>query len=116
MLINVHSLTDQYHSTVIMMRDQYQHWLEALVEDAQRVGALRADIPARYQTLAILNLLNWTIFWYDPHGPISPEQLASWLRDIAFNGVGTGDRGPTDGQPPRSATTASMSSQTTGVH
>ena len=42
-----------------------------------------ADDPgkARAQTMLLFGMINWTGNWYDPKGPISPDQIA----DMAFS-------------------------------
>jgi hypothetical protein len=35
----------------------------------------------------ILNLLNWTIFWYRTNGELSPENLAELFEIVYLDGV-----------------------------
>jgi hypothetical protein len=35
----------------------------------------------------MLNLLNWTIFWYSPDGELTPDQLAEQFRRIFLFGA-----------------------------
>ena len=51
-------------------------------------GRLRTDIDVKYLALSLLNLLNWTIFWYQPGGSLEPEQLADILATIFIEGAG----------------------------
>ena len=55
--------------------------------DAQRAGRLRADVPAKYLCLSLLDQLNWAIFWFKREGELSAEALADLLATIYMNGV-----------------------------
>ena len=48
---------------------------------------VRRDIPGKYLALALLNLLNWTIFWYRPEGELSPDELAVMLSMVFVEGA-----------------------------
>jgi hypothetical protein len=71
------------------MRDEYESTLKGLIEEAQEAGDLRSDVDAKYLTLALLSVINWTIFWLRPNGRLTPEQLADLLSDIYLQGAGT---------------------------
>jgi hypothetical protein len=45
------------------------------------------DMPPAYLTLALLNLLNWTIFWYDRDGELDIRSVADLLAGVFLNGV-----------------------------
>jgi hypothetical protein len=59
------------------------------VSKAQRAGALRRDVTAKHLTLGLLNLLNWSMAWWDPEGELSPGDLADVLSDLYLNGAGS---------------------------
>jgi hypothetical protein len=48
---------------------------------------VRTDIKARYLTLALLDLLNWAIFWYQRGGRLSTAELGELLAEIYVDGV-----------------------------
>jgi AcrR family transcriptional regulator len=87
MLIELRSLSAERQEKVRERRDAYQELLRAAIRDDQAEGRLRADFPAGYLTLSLLNLLNWTIFWYDPRGPRSAAELASMMSTIFTDGT-----------------------------
>lgn len=68
-------------------RDAYQAILRDVISEDQKAGRLRDDIGAGYLTLSLLNLLNWTIFWFDPAGSCSPEELAATMWTIFRDGA-----------------------------
>lgn len=58
-----------------------------LIEDAARAGAVRSDLDLRTTRLLLLGAMNWSIEWYDPIGPVSPEALAAQLTTIVMDGL-----------------------------
>jgi hypothetical protein len=87
MLTELRVLSPDALQDVIALRSQYEQLLrEAIIED-QEAGRLRNDIDAKYLTLALLNLLNWTIFWHNPTGELSIEQLSDTQAAIFFEGA-----------------------------
>ncbi|HZU18788.1 MAG TPA: TetR/AcrR family transcriptional regulator [Candidatus Dormibacteraeota bacterium] len=94
MLIELRSLTGERRSEVIRLRDRYEALVGEVIAEGQREGVFRADIEPRYLTLSLLNLLNWTIFWFDPERPLSPEALSQILSTIYIEGVNSLARRP----------------------
>ncbi|HTE61164.1 MAG TPA: TetR/AcrR family transcriptional regulator [Solirubrobacteraceae bacterium] len=87
MLIELRALPVERRTSVIERRDQYQHLLHELIESEQKAGRIRADIETKYLTLSLLNLLNWTIFWFDPEGDMAPQELGRTLATIFVEGA-----------------------------
>jgi len=87
MLIEMRSLSAGRQAEVLAKRDAYEQYVESVIHEDQRAGRLRDDIATRYLTLALLNLLNWTIFWYTPDGDQSPTQIAAVLRSVFIDGA-----------------------------
>jgi TetR/AcrR family transcriptional regulator, cholesterol catabolism regulator len=87
MLIELRSLTSAHRDRVMVERDGYESVLRQLVAEAQAAGVVRAGSVDLY-TLALLNLLNWTIFWYHPSGPRSPEEIGEFLASVFLDGAG----------------------------
>jgi len=61
-----------------------------ILSEAQDSGVLQKGLSAKELELALLNLLNWTIFWYNPNGELSPENLAELFEKIYLGGVAKG--------------------------
>lgn len=87
MLTELRALSGQRRASVIALRDGYEGMLGAIVTECQAAGVLRRDCDARLMVLALLNLLNWTIFWYRLDGPVPPIQVAELLETIYLTGV-----------------------------
>ncbi|WP_027947854.1 TetR/AcrR family transcriptional regulator [Litchfieldella anticariensis] len=62
---------------LIHLRDAYEALWQGVIADALEVGLIRGDkaLVSRF----VLGALNWTVRWYDPAGPRSPEELAREL-------------------------------------
>jgi hypothetical protein len=87
MLLELRLLSPRRRIPILALRDEYETFIRELIEAAQGKGYLRRDIDARMLTLALLNLLNWTIFWYRPGGRLSPEKIGEALQAVFLEGV-----------------------------
>lgn len=62
---------------LIDLRDAYENMWQGVIGDALEAGMIHGDkiLVSRF----VLGALNWTVRWYDPAGPRSPEALAREL-------------------------------------
>jgi AcrR family transcriptional regulator len=88
MLSELRSLSQPRRQQIIKARDAYEARVRGVIVREQAENRLRSDINPKYLTFALLNLLNWTIFWYQPEGALEPEQLGSLLASIFIEGAG----------------------------
>jgi AcrR family transcriptional regulator len=87
MLSELKGLTREHRTEVVQLRDAYEALIrDAIVQDQER-GALRSDISAKYLTLSLLNVLNWTIFWWNPDGDLNASDLGVLLAAIYLDGA-----------------------------
>jgi TetR/AcrR family transcriptional regulator, cholesterol catabolism regulator len=87
MLAEMRGLSDSHRKKIIKLRDAYERVLyEAIVED-RAAGRIRGDIDAKYLTLGLLNLMNWTVFWFKPDDDKSPEDLAEVFTTLFLEGA-----------------------------
>ncbi len=87
MLTELRSMNPERRAEVLARRDVYDKTILAVLEGEQKDGRLRSDLSAHMLKMALLNLLNWTIFWYRPDGEQTITELASTLHDIFVNGT-----------------------------
>jgi AcrR family transcriptional regulator len=87
MLLELHGLSPERRGRVIQMRDDYEEILRGVTARCQTSGALRGDMDPKLLTLALLNLLNWTIFWFKPGGEYTPELVADVLYRLYVQGA-----------------------------
>jgi len=87
MLFELRSLGRERYKEVVRRRTEYEKLVGTVIRDGQNAGLVRTDISARHLTLALLNLLNWSIFWYKPGGEISLSELTDLLTAVFLTGV-----------------------------
>jgi len=87
MLVELKSLTGERYDEVQQARDRYEDLVANSLQAAQEAGELRNDISAKHLTLGLLNLLNWNMAWYKPHGDLTPDQLADILSLLFLEGA-----------------------------
>ena len=87
MLTELRSMSMDRRSDVLERRDRYEQTILDAIGDEQDAGRLRADLNKNLLMLSLLNLLNWTIFWYRPDGDQTIPELASSLHDVFVNGT-----------------------------
>lgn len=90
MLSELRSLSEPRRQQIVKARDAYEARVRGVIVTEQAEKRLRSDVNPKYLTLALLNLLNWTIFWYQPGGALGPEQLGRLLASIFIEGAGAG--------------------------
>ncbi|MCW2496856.1 TetR/AcrR family transcriptional regulator [Jatrophihabitans sp.] len=91
MLTEIRSLSPQRQAEVIGRRDKNVAIVQELVAKAQRAGQVRKDIDAKYLTLALFNLLNWSIFWFNPEGELDHTAIGNLLWTVFSDGAAKGD-------------------------
>jgi predicted methyltransferase MtxX (methanogen marker protein 4) len=69
------------------MRDRYEAMVRGTIAQGQAAGVLTEAFSAHELTLSLLNLLNWTIFWYSPEGVDSAERIDELFRSVFLEGV-----------------------------
>jgi TetR/AcrR family transcriptional regulator, cholesterol catabolism regulator len=76
MLTELRSLTADNYDRVLGLRDAYSAILRDAIKACQTDGLLSTGVDSHLLTLLLLNLLNWTIFWYQPSGEHTPSEIA----------------------------------------
>jgi TetR/AcrR family transcriptional regulator, cholesterol catabolism regulator len=69
------------------LRDRYERTWRSMIEDGIGEGRLRGDLDARFAALALLSAANWSYQWYDPHGPLSSDDVADRFTELALSGM-----------------------------
>lgn len=87
MLVELRELSGERRLEVLKLRDRYETFIREMIQEGQEAGVLRREPEAKYQGLALLNLLNWTIFWFRPGGELTPDQLAAILTSLFLQGA-----------------------------
>lgn len=87
MLLELGALSADRRDEVVGKRDLYESMLRDAIVADQEAGRLRSDVDPRLLTLALLNMLNWTIFWFDPAGELDVGQLSELLATLFLDGA-----------------------------
>jgi AcrR family transcriptional regulator len=87
MLTEIRALSDSRRAKVVALRDENVQMVREVIIKAQGAKQIRDDLAAKYLTLSLFNLLNWSIFWYSPEDELTPEQLGDILWSIYSGGV-----------------------------
>lgn len=86
MLFELRSLPEAQRAEVIELRDRNESLMQNSIAVARDAGAFRLDHTLRFQTLTMLNLLNWPLIWYRPDGAMTPAQIGRQLADVYLDG------------------------------
>lgn len=86
MLTQMESLSAPNYQDVVAQRDAYSEIVRGLIHACQLEGTVKPSIDPRVLTLLLLNMLNWTIFWYRPDGEQTPSQIADAIIDTFLDG------------------------------
>jgi AcrR family transcriptional regulator len=87
MLVELRVLSPERRADIVERRGRYEELLRTAIAADQEDGRLRTDIDPKYLTLALLNLLNWTIWWFQPDGDLGAPELGDLLADIFLDGA-----------------------------
>jgi len=70
----------------IEIRRKYRQVFVNILEEGVVQGYFKAVDTSLY-SLSILSAINWVYDWYNPNGPLSPEELATQFTYILLEGV-----------------------------
>jgi len=68
--------------------EAYGRFMAELFEAAKTDGAIAADVDAGVLRMLVFGASNWTMEWYDPKGPCTPDDIGDLLTRMVFHGVG----------------------------
>jgi AcrR family transcriptional regulator len=86
LLFEHRSLEPGQHARHIPNRDRFEAlWREAL-DDGVRTGLFVCSDTA-LTVRALMGILNWTLTWYRPEGPLTIEQIADQYANLLLNGL-----------------------------
>lgn len=84
--IEFHALPRRALARIIAKRDRYERLLRGLIARGVRSGEFAACDP-KLVTLAMLGAVNWTVRWYRPGGPQTPEAIARAFVEYLVRGL-----------------------------
>jgi TetR/AcrR family transcriptional regulator, cholesterol catabolism regulator len=84
-LREMHALTGKRARQLAKLRDEHQSLFAQVLQEGVDQGVFRS--ADHVTVLGVLGMFNWTYVWFDPEkGPLSPEQVADKLTDLAVYG------------------------------
>jgi AcrR family transcriptional regulator len=86
LLLEYRSLEPELHARHIPRRDRFEH----LWRDLIRRGINESLFVSRDPDMsvrALLGVMNWSITWFRPEGPCSPEQIADLFTNLFLEGL-----------------------------
>ena len=86
LLIEHRSLDPELHARHIPRRDRYEKLWRDLILLGREQGIFTCSDPDM-TVRALLGELNWTITWYRPDGPLSPQGIADQYADLILTGI-----------------------------
>jgi AcrR family transcriptional regulator len=87
MLTELEALSPGRRAEVVALRAEYEGLVRGVLAHAQDAGALSREMTAKELELGLLNLLNWTIFWYRPEGELTPDRLVELFEHLYLRGA-----------------------------
>jgi TetR/AcrR family transcriptional regulator, cholesterol catabolism regulator len=76
------ALAGQRRQEVVRLRDRYERLWDGIVRE------LPGAVDPKLARLLVLSAANWVYTWYDPDGPLSPEDVADRYTDLLLKGLG----------------------------
>lgn len=81
------SLSDERRQTIVGKRDEYEEVLRSLLREGRGTGSVCPDLDPGLTGREIVGMLNWIYQWYNPEGPLSPEELGETMADLVVFAV-----------------------------
>jgi AcrR family transcriptional regulator len=97
-LFHLHCLLDEVN--LLTKRDRYEHGICRLIAAGIRSGEFVHTEPA-LATRAILGALNSTVLWFNPQGPLTPDELARNFANYLIRGLQAHSKGRASSRPVR---------------
>lgn len=80
-------LSEERRASVTERRRRYEALYRYVIEEGIERGDFAPTDP-KMATLMVLSSVNWMPQWYNPNGPLSPQQIADNFTDLVLSGIG----------------------------
>lgn len=97
---SLHMLSEDRQIAVRKERRQYHERFRAIVEEGQRHGAFRADVPADVAVTQYFGAVHHLSTWYRAGGELTGAQVGAYFADLLLAGLTP--EGPRSARPPES--------------
>jgi AcrR family transcriptional regulator len=83
---DIDSLNNSYKEVLIQKEQRHAELLKNILQDLKNEGRLK-DLHPTVAAFAFYGMIHWLFKWYDPQGPINPDDLADSFLEIFTRGV-----------------------------
>ena len=87
-LVELRSLSPVERQEVVGLRDSYDALFDRAVAAVQAQHGRWPGISPRLVRLALLGMLNWSVFWYSENGPEAADTVGESFADIFLPPLG----------------------------
>ena len=84
---SMHLVAGEHAAAVRAERRRYQHLFQDLVEEGQKTGAFRPDVPASVITNTFLSSVVQIHRWFRSQGPLTRRELGEQMVSLFLDGV-----------------------------
>ncbi|RPJ20620.1 MAG: TetR/AcrR family transcriptional regulator [Chloroflexi bacterium] len=86
LLFEHRSLERKQHARHVPNRDKFEALWRAVLTEGVTAKLFKCDDPA-LTARALLGIMNWTLTWYSPGGPLEIDQIADHYSNLLLNGL-----------------------------
>ncbi|OLZ09072.1 TetR/AcrR family transcriptional regulator [Sulfobacillus thermosulfidooxidans] len=83
----MHRLPPKAFDDIKKSRDYYASLMQSVIERGQNLGVFRTEQSPRLVTLSLFGTCNWIYTWYNPQGPLSPDEIAEQVSLLILHGI-----------------------------
>jgi len=88
LLLEYRSLQPDFLARHVPRRDRFERLWRGLIDDGIRSGQFtQVCTDSALTARALLGVMNWSIFWYRPDGPLPMQTIASDFADLFLSGL-----------------------------
>ncbi|MFC7320567.1 TetR/AcrR family transcriptional regulator [Halobacillus campisalis] len=80
-------LKPEYEQQIKKKRDEFKQMILQVIEEGQRMGYFRKELPPILTTMAILGMVNWIYKWYRRDGEYSIDEIADVFIDLILHSL-----------------------------
>ncbi|SFB11903.1 transcriptional regulator, TetR family [Lentibacillus halodurans] len=80
-------LTNENAEVIKQKREDFRLNIEKILRTGIKQGEFQQDLRTDMTAFGILGVTNWSYNWFNPHGEVSPEELAKLFSDMILTGI-----------------------------
>lgn len=80
-------LNEKHLSNILKKRDEFRLNLQEFVDLGIQNNEIRKEFRSDILSFAILGVVNWSFFWYDPSGSVTEDELTETYVNFILNGI-----------------------------